>query len=94
MDRLISLQAAMDAVKEAVISAEWEYAKEALERLPSAQPDSKELSSTHKTLDTISRQAAIYAAQNTICGDTWEVDQVIYALKELPSAQPEDYPGR
>ena len=39
--------------------------------------------------DLVSRQAAIDAAQNTICGDTWEVDQVIYAIRELPSAQPE-----
>ena len=36
---LISRQAAIDAVKEAVISAEWEYAEEALEKLPSVQPD-------------------------------------------------------
>ena len=34
-------------------------AVERLKELPSAQPDSKELSSTHKSLDTISRQAAI-----------------------------------
>ena len=39
MERLISLQAAIDAVKEAVVSAEWEYAEQALERLPSAQPE-------------------------------------------------------
>ena len=38
--------------------------------------------------DAISRQAAIDAAENTICGDTWEVDQVIEAIQKLPSAQP------
>ena len=37
----ISRQAAIDAVKEAVISAEWEYAEEALEKLPSAPPERK-----------------------------------------------------
>ena len=36
-------------------------ARQMICELPSAQPDSKETSSTHKALDTISRQAAIDA---------------------------------
>ena len=41
--RAIELQAAVKAVKEAIISAEWEYAEEALEKLPSVQPQYEEL---------------------------------------------------
>lgn len=37
-----------------------------LKSRPSAQPDSKETSSTHKALDTISRQAAVDAVSNML----------------------------
>lgn len=53
-------QDAVDAINELhdKPNAWLDLAVEALEKLPSAQP-SKETSSTHKTLDTISREAAI-----------------------------------
>lgn len=35
----ISRQAAIDAVKDAIIKAEWEYAENAIKQLPSAQPE-------------------------------------------------------
>lgn len=57
----------------------------ALLELPSAQPDSKELSFTHKALDTISRQAALNAlSRGNGCGASCH-----RAIKALPSAQPE-----
>ena len=52
--------------------------------LPSAQPDSKELSSTHKALDTISRQAAIRVASG-YCHPA----NIANELEKLPSVQPE-----
>ncbi len=66
-----------------------------VELTPSVKPDSKELSFTHKALDTISRQAAIDAADSTdytglAIEDVKKVtDEVIKALKQLSSAQPE-----
>ncbi len=68
-----------------------------LEDLPSAQPDSKETSSTHKALDTISRQAAMeeiskqqtykmFEGEDTLYLDANDVGSV---LASLPSAQPE-----
>ena len=68
MDDLISRQAAIDA--------HYEYCNKhpdagfpvwslkILEDLPTAQPDSKGLSFTHKALDTVSRQAAIDIERN------------------------------
>lgn len=52
--------------------------------LSSAQPDSKELSSTRKALDTISRQAAIDALKNVLVSE--ELEYAIPVLEELPSA--------
>ena len=54
-----------------------------LEQLPSAEPDSKESSSTHKALDTISRQAAI-----DLC-DWYDNPSMHDDLEKLPSAEPE-----
>lgn len=60
--------------------------------LSSAQPDSKELSSTRKALDTISRQAAIDAINKSFervfawDGTSPLGDKV---LENVPSAQPE-----
>ena len=72
---------------------------EVIERQPTVQPDSKETSSTHKALDTISRQAAIDAlgeepevwtgkdeyAQGL--NNQWHYDR--NAIKAVPSAEPE-----
>lgn len=44
--------------------------------------------------DCISRQAAIDVIEKTVCGDTWEVEQAINAVKDLPSAQPTIKPER
>lgn len=41
MRDLISRQAAIDAVKDAIISAEQPYAEDALRKLPSAEPERK-----------------------------------------------------
>jgi len=65
--------------------------------LPSAQPDSKELSFTHKTLDTISRQAAIDEIDEWIKAfrENGHKESAAYAcliqdgIIQLPSAQPE-----
>ena len=58
-----------------------------------AQDDSKELSPTHKTLDTISRKAAIDALHGYFDGmletDTWSPCDVCGLIEILPSAQPE-----
>lgn len=69
--------------------------------LSSAQPDSKELSSTRKALDTISRQAAIDALNGeiNITGRAnaeavrGYVRLVKDRLERLPSAQPERKTG-
>ena len=61
-----------------------------INELPSAQPDSKETSSTHKALDTISRQAALNAlSRGSGCGASCH-----RAIKALPSAQPETHEER
>ncbi len=60
--------------------------------IPSVKPDSKELSSTHKALDTISRQAAIVQLSHNNTGDD-DCDVVIQndieTIKALPSSEPE-----
>ena len=70
-----------------------------LHEVPSAQPDSKELSFTHKSLDTVSRQEAIEVidavfpvdpmkseyAQGIACGAALAKTYV----EQLPSVQPE-----
>jgi len=62
---LISRQAAIDATWKNPSYTDpinvLTEVRDRIQALPSAQPDSKELSSTHKALDTISRQAAIDA---------------------------------
>lgn len=98
MNDLISRQAAIDA--------HYEYCNKhpdagfpvwslkILENLPSAQPDSKELSFTHKALDTISRQDAIRIVDGI---DTWQAGwrgDAIESMKALPSAQPETHDKR
>ena len=82
----ISRQAAIDAMSEAYEKDEiWEEYKKQLIELPSVQTDSKELSSTHKALDTISRQAVLNAlSRGSGCGASCH-----RAIKALPSAQPE-----
>ena len=68
---------------------------EHLEQMPSAQADSKELSFTHKALDTISRQAAIDTINVHLNKTDVPVSYpgIIKALEEwlndLPSVQPE-----
>lgn len=71
-----------------------------INELPSAQPDSKELSFTQKKLDTISRQAAIRWVK-TECNpygkptlDFESGKKVIEHLKQMPSAQPERKKGK
>jgi hypothetical protein len=92
------IQNAIRHIKSSVDIDPWamELAVEALEKqLPSAQADSKELSFTHKALDTISRQAAI----DTIFSEPLyesgmkkrDADAVVPAIyekiKSLPSAR-------
>ena len=81
-----------------IISALTEW----LNELPSAQADSKETSSTHKALDTISRQAAIDALQDRYKLYSWddggaqkaEIGAIIREIYDLPSAQPETHDER
>lgn len=112
MEDMISKKAAIDAVYKCddifvgdmpvmVVKAD---AYEALAQLPSAQPDSKELSPTHKALDTISRQAAIDALTSHIMPHNNEDGTVTIGvlskssikniLNKLPSAQPETHDKR
>ena len=93
MDDLISRQAVIDLWEQyhpyiAIKACEYD-AK--LRRLPSAQADSKELSFTHKALDTISRQAAIDATwfEPSYTDPLNVLTEVRDKLKVLPSAQPE-----
>ena len=71
-----------------------------LEFMPSAQPDSNELSKTQKKLDTISRQAAIEVVEESrrlnhhqdgkeACAHEYEHRHFLKLLIELPPAQPE-----
>ena len=73
---------------------------EHLKKMRSAQPDSKETSYTHKALDTISRQAAIDAAEESrrlnhhqdgkaACAHEYEHRHFLKLLRDLPSAQPD-----
>ena len=92
--RMIDPTEAADLVRQGVFLAEKK-----IENMPSAQPDSKETSSTHKALDTISRQAAIKAFKDFLtihdsrgveylCSAV-TMDGVNKILSDLPSAQPE-----
>ena len=56
-----------------------------VESIPSVKPNSKELSETQKALDTISRQAAIDAAESAFVRGVFPTPYI----RELPSAQPE-----
>ena len=107
MDDLISRQAAVDELYKMLHDCFWADDEEldavitTLNELPSAQPDSKELSLTQKTLDTIIRQDAIDAVNtkikkwNAVDGEGYHVGlglrytDVIDTLTDLPSAQPE-----
>ena len=71
-----------------------------IRKLPSAQPGSKELSFTHKALDTISRQAAITAIQKAYADTEGGTDKcavwknvgltnALHIMQDLPSAQQE-----
>ena len=92
MSDLIDRQAAIDTLDKhlrttdvpvsypGIISALTEW----LNELPSAQADSKELSFTHKALDTISRKAAIEIASG-FCHPA----NIAKELAKLPSAQPD-----
>jgi len=76
---------------------------EHLEQMPSAQADSKELSYTHKALDTISRQVAIDALNEYFArigklkrrgltkGEKAISLDTVGIIKTLPSAQPERF---
>ena len=76
-----------------------------LRRLPSAQADSKELSFTHKALDTISRQAAMDALNEYFArigklkrrgltkGEKAISLDTVGTVKTLPSVQPERQTG-
>ena len=105
MDDLISRQAAMDALNEyfarigklkrrGLTKGEKAISLDTvgiIKTLPSAQADSKELSFTHKALDTISRQAAIDATwfEPSYTDPLNVLTEVRDKLKVLPSAQPE-----
>ena len=97
--RVIDPTEAADLVRQGVFLAEKK-----IENMPSAQPDSKETSSTHKALDTISRQAAIKAFKDFLtihdsrgveylCSAV-TMDGVNKILSDLPSAQPERKTGK
>ena len=78
---------------------------EHLEQMPSAQADSKELSFTHKALDTISRQAAMDALNEYFArigklkrrgltkGEKAISLDTVGTVKTLPSVQPERQTG-
>ena len=98
MSDLIDRQAAIDTLDKhlrttdvpvsypGIISALTEW----LNELPSAQADSKETSSTHKALDTISRQAVIEINRSYHGQMPNEVNHRIWKeINELPSVQPE-----
>lgn len=106
MDDLISRQEAIDVLDKIFpadpmrndytqgITCGAALATEYIKQLPSAQPDSKELSFTHKALDTISRQDAIRIVDGI---DTWQAGwrgDAIESMKALPSAQPETHEKR
>lgn len=91
MDDLISRQALCEY---ALNQKDKSITPNDIMRFPSAQPDSKETSYTHKALDTISRQAAIRWVK-TECNpygkptlDFESGKKVIEHLKQMPSAQP------
>ncbi len=93
MDDLISRQAAIDAVVRH-LQLDYEYAwgvREAINALPSAQPTQTNKSNALKSLDCISRQAAIEDVKSWVAVDGREKHlqkDVIEWLKEFPSAQP------
>ena len=96
---LIDREAAVDAIYHHLPSVSRTRARTMLHEVPSAQPDSKELSFTHKSLDTVSRQEAIEVidavfpvdpmkseyAQGIACGAALAKTYV----EQLPSVQPE-----
>lgn len=95
-DDLIFRRAAIDAIE----SCEPGEERFMITSLPPAQPDSKELSFTHKALDTISRQAAITAIQKAYADTEGGTDKcavwknvgltnALHIMQDLPSAQPE-----
>lgn len=57
-------------------------------KLPFIRPDSKEMSFTHKALDTISRQKALDDIETVDPSMLLDVDWVKNWVKALPSAQP------
>lgn len=79
MSDLIDRQAAIDALKIAELGCEVE----AIEALPSADPDVPDTN----VGDMISRQAAIDAIERHAYRHTY-IDQIIDIVKALPSAQP------
>ena len=101
MADLITRQAAIDVLDrnhilgQGLLNDTLDHIADAIMALPSAQPDSKELSFTQKKLDTISRQAAIRWVK-TECNpygkptlDFESGKKVIEHLKQMPSAQTE-----
>ena len=106
---LIDRQAAIEAIeqhKTAVLGErEWDdgiaygYAAahrhlvDIVKQLPSAQPTQTNKSNALKSLDCISRQAAIeavnsYMADNWIEDSDWHADGIAYEIRRLPSAEP------
>ena len=63
-----------------------------VELIPSVKPNSKETSSTHKAIDTISRQAVIDTVEFE-CGEWIGLARtIVKAIEQLPSTQPELQP--
>ena len=102
MSDLISRQAAIDAFLTELTKRErknllhtWStvevkyFVVDMLEKLPSAQPDSKELSFTQKKLDTISRQAAIEALIKWYGCEPSDIGAFENIIEKMPSTQPE-----
>lgn len=110
---LISRSAAIEALYDVFFDGDLKAAYpdkadvvlDVIRKLPSAQPGSKELSFTHKALDTISMQAAITAIQKAYADTEGGTDKcavwknvgltnALHIMQDLPSAQPERKRGR
>ena len=83
MSDLIDRQAAIDAVKDAVIKDEQQYAEDALKALPAAQPEQPpEIQDILNYLDTV--------LHPIVSPEHWDVYSELHDMvSSLPSAQPE-----
>lgn len=96
MNELIYRQAAIELLLKwadgySYIETPTETAVEAFRELPSAQPDSNDMSGTRKALDTIIRQEATDAFQKELCREREYAigfSGIERILNALPSAEP------